>query len=339
MSTATALLVFAGSLLLSLMASVVLTERLDQVGERFRFPAGLLGLVTAFGADSPEIASAVTALIGGQHDLGLGVIFGSNIFNVAFLLGFSALVVGRVAVGHSNLVLNGGVALGVTAVAGAQAAALINWQAAGLLLALILLPYFAVCSMRADRLARLSLPTPVTRWLVEATRSETRDEAAQEAEDEADASSGRTMTLADGLSILPMLAIIVTTSVAMVKTATLLGQRWHISEVVIGTFVVATLTGLPNLIAAVTLAAKNRGTALTSEAYNSNSLNLLIGIYVPSLIVAQPPPSHAGMASVIWLIGITVASLVLGMARRGFDRWTGALLLAGYAGFVISVVG
>ncbi len=339
MSTATALLIFAGSLVLSLLASVVLTERLDQVGERFRFPAGLLGLVTALGADAPEIASAITALIGGQHDLGQGVIFGSNIFNVAFLLGFSALAAGRVAVGWANLALNGGVALGVTAVIGAQTATLIDWRAAGLLLALILIPYFAVCSLQPARLARLPLPAPVTRWLVEATRSASRDEAAEEAEDEADASSGRTMTLADGLSILPMLAVVVATSVAMVRTASLLGETWHVSEVVIGTFVVATLTGLPNLVAAVALAAKNRGAALTSEAYNSNSLNLLIGIYVPTLLVVQEPPSRGGLASATWLIGITVASLVLGTVRRGFDRLTGALLLLGYAGFVFFVVG
>ena len=338
MSTVTALLIFAGSLLLSLMASAVLTERLDQVGERFRFPAGLLGLVTALGADSPEIASAITALIGGQHDLGQGVIFGSNIFNVAFLLGFSALAVGRVAIGRANLALNGGVALGVTTVTGAQAAALIGWRLTGLLLALLLLPYFTICCMQPEQLARLPLPAPARRWLVTASRSEHHDEAAMEAEDEADASSGRTMTWADGLSLLPTLAVIIVTSIAMVKTTTLLGQRWHVPDVVIGTFVVATLTGLPNLIASVTLAAKNRGTALTSEAYNSNTFNLLVGIYIPTLLVAQPPPSYAALTSVTWLIGITIGSLVLGILRRGFDRVTGALLLLSYAGFVIFVV-
>jgi cation:H+ antiporter len=53
------------------------------VGHRLRLPPGLIGLVTALGADSPEISFTATAIIGGQHDLGRGVIFGSNIFNVA----------------------------------------------------------------------------------------------------------------------------------------------------------------------------------------------------------------------------------------------------------------
>lgn len=339
MSTTIAILVFVGSLVLSIMSSAVLAERLDQVGERFRFPAGLLGLVTALGADSPEITSAITALIGGQHDLGRGVIFGSNIFNVAFLLGFSALLAGRVRIGRANLALNGGIALGVTLVIGAQAAGLTGSRVAGLLLAALLLPYVAVSSMRPDQLAALPLPDAVTRWLVDAAWSETIDKAAEEREGEADASAGRTMSATDGLAIVPMLAVIVATSVAMVQTATLLGGRWHVPTIVIGTFVVATLTGLPNLIAAVRLAAKGRGAALSSEAFNSNSLNLLVGIYLPALIVTQPPASRAGLISVAWLVAITIGALLLGMVRRGFGRWSGAALLVAYAGFVVSVIG
>ena len=339
MSTTNALLVFCGSLLLSIMSSAVLAERLDQVGERFRFPAGLFGLMTALGADSPEIASAITALVGGQHDLGRGVIFGSNVFNIAFLLGFSALVAGRIVMGRANLALNGGVALGVTLVLGAQALQLIGQLATGLMLAALMVPYLAASSLRAPTLARFPLPAPLSRWLAAAVRSEEGDEAAAEREGEADASTGRTMTIVDGLSILPMLAVIVATSIAMVKIAVLLGERWHVPGVVTGTFVVATLTGLPNLIAAIRLALKGRGAALSSEAYNSNTLNLLAGIYLPSLIVTQPPASREGLISIAWLIGITAASLALGAFRRSFGRWTGGALVVIYAAFVLSVIG
>jgi len=319
-------------------SSAVLAERLDQVGERFRFPPGLVGLMTALGADSPEIASAVTALIGGQHDLGRGVIFGSNVFNVAFLLGFSALVAGRVVMGRANLLLNGGVALAATLAVGAQAAGLLGTLGTGLALAALLLPYLAVSSFGPSALARLPLPAAVAGWLAAALRSEKRDEDAAEREGEADASKGRTMSAADGLSILPMLAVIVATSVVMVKMAVLLGGRWHVPEIVVGTFVVATLMGLPNLIAAVRLASKGRGATLSSEAFNSNTLNLLVGVYVPSLIVAGPPTSHQGLLSIGWLVGITAAALSLGVLRSGFGRWTGGALATIYAGFALSVL-
>ncbi len=338
-STSIALLVFFGSLILSIMASAVLAERLDQVGERFRFPAGLLGLITALGADSPEIASAISALIAGEHDLGRGVIFGSNVFNVAFLLGFSALVAGRITIGRANLALNGGVALGVTLVIGVQAAGLIGPLASGLLLAALMGPYIAISAMGPGQLTRLPLPAPVARWLVAAATSEAQDTSAEEREGELDSSTGRVMTWTDGIAILPMLAVIVVGSIAMVQAATILGARWHVSTIVIGTFVVATLTGLPNLIASVGLAAKGRGAALSSEAFNSNSLNLLVGIYLPSLLVVQQPTSRAGLAAIAWLIGITVVALALGSLRRGFGRISGGLLLVAYAGFVWSVLG
>ena len=338
LSTTFALVLFGGSLLLSIMSSAVLAERLDQVGEHFQFPPGLVGLMTALGADSPEIASAITALIGGQHDLGRGVIFGSNVFNVAFLLGVSALLAGRVLMGRANLLLNGGVALAVTLVLGAGAAGLLSLFGTGLILAALLLPYLTVSALSPRTIAHLHLPAVVTGWLSAALRAQERDEDAAEREGEADASTGRTMSAADGLSILPMLAVIVTTSVVMVKVAVLLGGRWHVPEIVVGLFVVATLTGLPNFIAAVRLAAKGRGAALSSEAFNSNTLNLLAGIYGPSLLTSGPPMSHQGLVSIIWLIGITAAALVLGSLRGGFDRWSGAALAVIYAGFVLSVL-
>ena len=78
MSIGSAIGLFLGCLVLATISSAVLSHRLDQVGSPLRLSEGLLGLVTALGADSPEIATAITALVGGQHDMGSGVIFGSN---------------------------------------------------------------------------------------------------------------------------------------------------------------------------------------------------------------------------------------------------------------------
>src|ERR1700716_1215379 len=82
--------------------------------------AGLVGLLTALGADAPEISSAVTALLSGAKDVGLGVILGSNLFNLAALLGFSAVVAGRVSFRRVLLALDGGVALWATVVVGSM---------------------------------------------------------------------------------------------------------------------------------------------------------------------------------------------------------------------------
>ncbi len=87
MSTPVALLLLAAAFVLTVAASVVLARGLDRIGQRLGFSEALLGMVTALGADAPEIASAVAAVIAGHEETGVGVVVGSNVFNLAALLG------------------------------------------------------------------------------------------------------------------------------------------------------------------------------------------------------------------------------------------------------------
>ena len=111
-----AFIVFAASLAAMSWLSVRLTSALERIGARLRFSEGLLGIVTALGADAPEICSAIVALLSNQHDVALGVVLGSNIFNLAGLLGLSAIVAGRVTIGQQGLWFNGGTSLLVSTV-------------------------------------------------------------------------------------------------------------------------------------------------------------------------------------------------------------------------------
>jgi cation:H+ antiporter len=69
-------------------------------------------MVVALGADSPEIAAAISALVRGHGEVSTGAVLGSNIFNVACLLGVSAIVAKNgLVVSRAGLLLSGGVAL------------------------------------------------------------------------------------------------------------------------------------------------------------------------------------------------------------------------------------
>ena len=94
MSSPWAVAVFVAAAALSLGASAVLVVRLERVGARLGLSEALLGLVAALAADTPEVTSAVTALAHGQHDVGTGVVLGSNVFNLAALIGLGAVVAG-----------------------------------------------------------------------------------------------------------------------------------------------------------------------------------------------------------------------------------------------------
>src|SRR4051795_12911815 len=116
MSVPVAALLFVGAFALTVASSIVLARELDRIGERLGVSEALLGIVTALGADAPEIASAVAAIVAGHEDTGVGVVVGSNVFNLAALLGVSALIAGPVRIHAHGLLLNGGVAIVVAAV-------------------------------------------------------------------------------------------------------------------------------------------------------------------------------------------------------------------------------
>jgi cation:H+ antiporter len=105
--------IFSGSILLLSISSIALTGTLERLGTRFGLSGGTLGLLTALGADSPEISSAIFALSLGHNDMGVGVVLGSNIFNLATLLGLSAVLVGKIGVSRSVFLVNSGFSLTV----------------------------------------------------------------------------------------------------------------------------------------------------------------------------------------------------------------------------------
>jgi cation:H+ antiporter len=104
---------FLAGALISLATSWLLVSRLERVGERLGLSEALLGLVPALAADAPEITAAVSAMAGHQQRIGAGVIIGSNVFNLAALLGLSAIVAGRVSLHRRVVLLGGAVAMWV----------------------------------------------------------------------------------------------------------------------------------------------------------------------------------------------------------------------------------
>lgn len=106
-------------------------------------------------------SSAVAALRAGHYSIGLGVVLGSNLFNLAFLLGLGAVLAGAVYVPRASLVLDGGVGVMVTLLTGALVLNLTPPLLCAALLLAFLAPYVVALSMSPRRLAALPLPD---RW-------------------------------------------------------------------------------------------------------------------------------------------------------------------------------
>ena len=87
------ILLLIGGLLLILLGANGLTDGAASVAKRFRIPNIVIGLtIVAFGTSAPELTVSVSSALKGSADIAIGNVVGSNIFNVAGVLGVSGLV-------------------------------------------------------------------------------------------------------------------------------------------------------------------------------------------------------------------------------------------------------
>jgi len=327
-SLGVAIAVFVVCLGLTLGAGEGLVRGIDAIGAGLGLNGGLMGLLTALGADSPEIAAALVALFTGASDVGVGVIIGSNIVNIAALLGLSAVIAGRVSIASDQLGLHGGAALMVTLIVGAEVLQVIPALLAGGLLLLILVPYVAILALRPRQVG--ALPAPI-RVPLHALMPRPEEDPATRGGDRGDddAGLGRNLLLVAGA-----LAVIAGGSIGLVQATLTLGDAFGLPRGLVGVLILAGLTGLPNAYTAVRLARQGRGPAVVSEALNSNTINLVVGIGLPALLIGLGRPGHYVPLELAWLIGMTVVVLALLARGGGLNRAEGAALLGLYLAFV-----
>jgi len=320
---------FAFGLALTLTGSELLARGLTRLGTKLGFPEGLLGLLAALGADSPELSSAVIAIVAGAGDVGVGVVVGSNLFNLAALLGLSAVVAGGVRVRRGPVVLDAAVGLAVMLAAALMVAGL----ASPVLVAVVVLPisaaYVLALALPRRWLAHVRpLLGGVPKDMIEVPYETTHDRPA--------------VTHASWAPVVlsPVaLAGVVGGSFAMVHAA-LAAEPWlHIPRAVLGVVVLAALTSLPNLWVALHFARTNRGVALFSEAMNSNTINLLGGLIVPTLFVGAGI-ARGSLGAFGWLLALTLLVALAPLPHRRLSRAVGAAIIALYLIFAgLRVVG
>lgn len=308
-----AIAVFALSVFLTLGAAGSFADRLDHLAPRLGLPEALVGLLTALAADAPEISSALIALAKGAKSVSLGIVLGSNAFNLAAMIGLSALLAGSVCIERRPLAVEGAVGLLAVLLAAGVILELLAPALALLALAAVLIPYLLLLVRRPPQPGRVGRPvahrfreTPI--WRLTST-------------------------------ILVAVGLIVAGSEGMVRSALSLADQWHLPTALVGVLILAVLTSLPNAYTAVRLGASHRGAALVSESLNSNTINLLGGVMVPALLIGLEPASGLVRFDLAWLILMTLVGLLLLTPRRGAGRAGGSLLVLLYVVFVVVQVG
>jgi cation:H+ antiporter len=318
---------FAAGAAVSLVTSWLLVSRLERIGERLSFSEALLGIVAALAADAPEITAAISALTSHQQRIGAGVVLGSNVFNLAALLGLGAVVAGRVRLHRKVVVLSGAVAVAVALISVVVISGAVPPLAGLAVAAAVLVVYLMILGTGGQR---RYLPARWKAWLHSAVREEEL-----ELQDAIRPSPAR---WPDVVTAIVALGVVIVASVTMERAASILGQRLGVPEIITGGLVLAAVTSLPNAVAAVYLAGRGRGAATLSTALNSNTLNVVAGLLLPGAVLGLGQPSGQALFVTAWYAGLSLAVLLLAWHHRGLGRYAGATIIAAYMAFTASLI-
>lgn len=304
-------LLFLGGLALLIGGAEALVRGAAGLAARAGVSPLAIGLtVVAFGTSSPELAASILAARAGGGDIALGNVVGSNIFNVLFILGLTAVVAPLVV--HRKLVrIDVPVMIAVS---------------------VLLLPLG--WDGRVSRLEGALLFAGViiyTTLLLRAARREPRGE-------EQVPSAGGSLPLQALLVVLGLAGLVVGAR-WLVGGAVALSSMLGLSELIIGLTVVAAGTSLPEVAASVMAALRGQRDIAVGNVVGSNIFNILCVLGGTSLVAGEVAvPAPAMHLDIPVMIAVALACLPIFFTGYRISRGEGVVFLAYYLAYTLFLV-
>ncbi len=289
----------------------------------------LVGLtIVAFGTSAPELAVSVSSGLSGQAEIALGNVLGSNIFNVLFILGISAVVVPLV-VDQKLVRLDVPLMIGISAATLGFAADGRVGRLEGLVLVAGLAAYVGWCI-----LAGRKEPPPVqAEYDIAFGEHRGRDP-------ETNLLSGTLQWACQAGLIVGGLILLVAGSIWFVGGAADIARYWGVSELVVGLTIVAGGTSLPELATSVVAAIRGERDIAVGNVVGSNIFNLL-GVLGLTAVVAPDGVAVSPQAlrfDIPVMLATAVACLPVFFTGHCIARWEGALFSGYYAAYTATLV-
>ena len=314
---------FVAGLVALIAGAELLVRGASKLALSFGISPLVVGLtIVAFGTSAPEVAVSLGAVLNGQTDIALGNVVGSNIFNVLFILGLSALI--------TPLVVN---------------IQLIRQEVPIMLGASLLLLVLSLDRRvgALDGAILFVLLLAYTSFLVIQSRKETQaanDEYAAEVKPAAPGSWDSRLP-AQLLLMAAGLALLVVGSQWLVDSAVVFAKALGVSDVVIGLTIVAAGTSMPEVATSVMAAFKGERDIAVGNVVGSNTFNILgclglSGIASGGLGLAVP---EAVLNFDIWvMLAVALACVPVFMTGREIARWEGGVFLLYYMSYVAYLI-
>jgi cation:H+ antiporter len=336
---------FVGSLIVTLSASAFFTRRLEAVSDLWELSPGLLSLLGALGANIPNYAAALDAAWSGQTGVGVGIIVGSNIFNIAIILGMVTFA----TPGHHGISLSEQEAhdarqvglptllmMGTTAISAALAWFITLNQSSHPGFQSLLLIGLNVLSLGLFGLLirHALLHNAEQHELAEKMASES-EEANLQVEASVSTPNRRHWLIIRVLGeIVCALGIALGGVVVMVQSGEAIARQLHLPDAILSLLILAVATSLPNMVVAFLLARTGRASASVEEIFSSNSVNATLGMALPLLFWPLLSSDMLIISLDAPLMVVLTLLALLCVRHRRISKPVAALLVLTYAVFV-----
>lgn len=279
------LLLFVFSLAIAIGAAAWFTQQLEAICDIFDLSVSLLSLLGALGANIPNYVASITAIADGQSAVGVGIIIGSNIYNVAIILAISTFATSA----RQGIVLSSKEAQDAHVVALYTLAIMLITLCSIWILSLPLpsfntsISWTAIGIVIVVNLASLGIFGMLSRHALHRVPHEEHIIHVDEEVLTTNTISATMRIRVVGEALLALL-IALGAVIIMVQSAQGAARDIHLSPVILGLIILAIATSLPNTVVAFSLARTGRATACVEEVFSSNSINAALGIALPLLI-------------------------------------------------------
>ena len=285
----------------------------------FGTPPLLIGMViVGFGTSAPEIVVSILAAVQGNPGIALGNAYGSNITNIALILGLTA-VISPIAV-HSQILRQ---ELPVLAVVTVLAALQLMDGEISRIDAGVLLGVFSILMI----------------WAIRQGLRKQTDALGTEIEQEL---KSQTMPIRHAFFWLIVgLVLLIISSRMLVWGAVAIAQGFGVSDLIIGLTIVAMGTSLPELASSIIATRKGEHDIALGNIIGSNLFNTLAVVGIAGMIHPMTVDPAVLSRDIPVMGALTLSLFIIGYGFRGpgrINRIEGALLLTCYVGYTAYLV-
>lgn len=312
---------FISGLIVLIVGAELLVRGASKLALSFGISPLVVGLtVVSFGTSSPELAVSVQSAWSGRVDIALGNVVGSNIFNILFILGLSALITPLVV--HRQLIRQEvPLMVGVSLLLWALAADGGISRGEGLLFVALLLGYtfLVIRQSRRETAADRELASPAA---------------------PADATAWDRHWGVQVLLVLAGLGLLIAGSNWLVGAAVALARQLGMSELVVGLTIVAMGTSLPEVATSVMAAVRGERDIAVGNVVGSNIFNILAVLGISASVAPGAllvPPSMPAFDLPV-MVAVAAACLPIFFTGHLIARWEGALFLAYYVAYTAYLI-